>query len=228
MTEIKICGITNLEDALGAADCGADAVGFIFHPGSPRYIPPQKAKAIADALPEGIARVGVFVNHCAAEVERIAEVCVLDFIQLHGDEPPEFCRHFPPERLIKAVFPRRMDDLQALDSYKVMAFLIDSRTAGLYGGTGRTADWPLAARLREAHPLILAGGLNEGNIRQALAFVSPHAVDLNSGVERAPGIKDHDRMRRIVEIVRRGDANGPKILFARKTHLAPGAVDTGT
>jgi phosphoribosylanthranilate isomerase len=214
MTEIKICGITNLEDAMGAAGCGVDAVGFIFHPGSPRYIPPEKVKAIADALPKGIARVGVFVNHGAAEVERIVEECGLDLIQFHGDEPPEACRLFPPGRVIKAVFPRRMEDLTALAAYEVRAFLIDSRTAGLYGGTGRTADWALAARLRETRPLILAGGLNEGNIRQALASVSPHAVDLNSGVERAPGIKDHDRMRRIVEIIRRGDANGPKILFA--------------
>jgi phosphoribosylanthranilate isomerase len=214
MTEIKICGITNVEDALCAADCGADAVGFIFHPASPRFIPPEQAKGIADALPEGIARVGVFVNRCAAEVERIAEACGLDFIQLHGDEPPEFCRLFPPGRVIKTVFPRRMDDLQMLAPYKVRAFLIDSRTDGLYGGTGRSADWELAARLREAHPMILAGGLNEGNIHEALSSVAPHAVDINSGIERAPGIKDHERMKRMVEIIRRAVAPGPKVIFA--------------
>lgn len=214
MTEIKICGITNVEDALCAAECGADAVGFIFYPASPRFIRPEQAKGIADVLPEGIARVGVFVNRCAAEVERIAEACVLDFIQLHGDEPPEFCRRFPPGRVIKAVFPRQLHDLQRLALYKVRAFLIDSRTDGLYGGTGRSADWELAARLREAHPMILAGGLNEGNIHEALSSVAPHAVDINSGIERAPGIKDHERMKRMVEIIRRAGAPGPRVIFA--------------
>ena len=125
MTEIKICGITRLEDALCAAACGADAVGFIFHRASPRYITPERAKAIIAQLPGGIAKVGVFVNRELEEVERTVEACGLDLIQLHGDESPAYCRLFPPERVIKAVSPRTAEDLGTLG---------DLRGPGLSGG----------------------------------------------------------------------------------------------
>jgi phosphoribosylanthranilate isomerase len=202
MTEIKICGITRLEDAICAADCGADAVGFVFHPASPRYITAEKAKAIIAELPARVARVGVFVNRPAEEVKRTAEACGLDLIQIHGDESPAYCRLFPPGRIIKAVSPRTPEELGALGDYEVRAFLIDARDAGRYGGTGKRADWELAARIGAAHPLILAGGLDEGNIAEAMAAVAPRAVDINSGCELTPGIKDHDRMRRIVTMIR--------------------------
>ncbi len=213
MTEIKICGITRLEDALCAADCGTDAVGFIFHKASPRYIAPERAREIIAVLPRGTVTVGVFVNREADEVERTAALCGLDLIQLHGDESPEYCRRFPHERVIKAVFPRTPGDLRSLGAYEVRAFLADARDAGRYGGTGKRPDWELAAKLRESHPLILAGGLDAGNIAEALAAVLPHAVDINSGCERAPGIKDHDRMRRIIGMIRGAGPPGPRVIF---------------
>ena len=213
MTEIKICGITRVDDALCAAACGADAVGFIFHPASSRYITPRRAKEIVPALPRRITTVGVFVNREAEVVAKIVEDCGLDLIQLHGDESPEYCRRFPAERLIKAVFPRTPEDLRALDAYHVRAFLVDFRDAGRYGGTGKRADWELAARLAKERPMILAGGLTIENIGEALAAVAPGAVDINSGIERAPGIKDHDRMRQIVEIIRSRGISGPNVIF---------------
>jgi len=216
MTQIKICGITRIEDALCAAESGADAVGFIFHEASPRYIAPERAKEIITALPRGIATVGVFVNRKAEEVARTVDDCGLDLLQLHGDESPEYCRRFPPERVIKAVFLRTPEDLRALDAYDVLAFLADFREAGRYGGTGNRADWGLAARLGKTHPLILAGGLCIENIGEALAAVAPEAVDINSGCERTPGIKDHDRMRRIVGMIRGSCLSGPRVIFGKE------------
>jgi phosphoribosylanthranilate isomerase len=215
MTEIKICGITRIEDALCAAACGADAVGFIFHPPSPRYIAPERAKGIIAALPRRITTVGVFVNREAEEVAQTVEDCGLDLIQLHGDESPEYCRRFPPERVIKAVFPRTPKELRALDAYDVRIFLADFRDAGHYGGTGKRADWGLAARLGKSRPLILAGGLCIENIGEALSAVAPGAVDINSGCEKAPGIKDHDRMRQIIDMIRekKGKKGGQLPIF---------------
>jgi phosphoribosylanthranilate isomerase len=226
-TEIKICGITRLEDALCAAECGADAVGFIFHPASPRYMTPERAMAIIARLPEGIATVGVFVNRKKEVVEQTAEACGLDLIQLHGDESPAYCRQFPSGRVIKAVSPGTPEEVRALDLYDIRAFLVDARDTGRYGGTGKRSDWELAIKIREAHPLILAGGLDPENIEEALAAVAPHAVDINSGCELAPGIKDHDRMRRIIGMIRgmtqgttrriihSGGAPGPKYIFRK-------------
>jgi phosphoribosylanthranilate isomerase len=213
MTEIKICGITNRKDALAAAACGADAVGFIFHAPSPRYVTPETAREIALALPAGIAKVGVFVNGEADEVRRTAYHCRLDFIQLHGDESPDFCELFPPEKVIKAVFLQTPEDLPALKAYEVRAFLVDARGAGLYGGTGKCADWGLAAQLAKTHPLILAGGLDAANVVEAVRAVGPAAVDINSGCERLPGIKDHDRLRRIVGLIQGASAGGPRAIF---------------
>lgn len=213
MTQVKICGITRMEDARAAAACGADAVGFIFHPQSPRCVSPAQAAAISASLPGGIAKVGVFVNLPAEEVRRIASFCRLDFIQLHGDEPPEYCRLFPAGKVIKAVSPRREEDLTALEAYAVRAFLVDARQEGLYGGTGSPADWELAGRLAERHPLILAGGLGPANIAAALAAVDPAAADINSGCEQAPGIKDHGLMRTVIELVRRFGTSGKGGVF---------------
>jgi phosphoribosylanthranilate isomerase len=213
MTEIKICGITRIEDALAAAESGADAVGFIFHEASPRYIEPGRAKRIVTALAGRIATVGVFVNCEAREVERIAGQCGIDLIQLHGDESPGDCQRFPPGRVIKAVFPRTTEGLRAFDRYTVRALLIDARDLSRYGGTGKRADWSLAAALAKRRPLILAGGLNEENICEALTAVAPQAVDINSGCEKAPGVKDHERLRRIVGMIHRAGTPGRRIIF---------------
>lgn len=208
MTEIKICGITRPEDALAAAAAGADALGFIFAPESPRRVTPERVRRITAELPGGIVTVGVFVNQDAAFVEGIAASCGLDLIQLHGDESPEYCRRFPRERLIKAVWPSGADDIGCLADYPVRAFLADGRDGRRRGGTGRTADWARAAEVGRVYPLVLAGGLGEDNVREALALVRPRAVDINSGVESAPGIKDPERLRRVVAAIR--DFAGPR------------------
>lgn len=208
MTEIKVCGITNREDALAAVAAGADALGFIFHEPSPRFIEPGKAARIVATLPPGIVTVGVFVNRPPAEITGIADRCGLDLIQLHGDETPADCRRFPPERLIKALSPQGAAELPGLGDYAVRAFLIDARQGERYGGTGRTADWMLAALIARRYPLVLAGGLDEANVGSALERVAPAAVDLNSGVERSPGVKDPEKLRRTIARIRALDGSG--------------------
>ncbi len=205
MTEIKICGITNLDDALAVAESGADALGFIFYSKSPRYVSPEKTKEIIENLPREITRVGVFVNHRAEEVKEIIEFCGLNLVQLHGNETPVYCRQFPVSILIRAFSPRTENDLQILKDYPVRAVLVDAFDPRLYGGTGKTSNWELASKIKESHPLILSGGLNIDNIRAAIEIVSPHAVDINSGVESSPGKKDHDKVREIIKIVRKND-----------------------
>jgi len=205
MVQIKICGITNIEDALCAAGCGADALGFIFYRHSPRYITPAQARQIMKKIPANVARVGVFVNEPAAEVKRIYQLCNLDFIQLQGDESVQYCLAFAPEALIKAVELRDENDLQKAFDYHTAAILVDSREGGLYGGTGKKSNWELALQLKSKKPLILAGGLNENNVKEALEKVAPHALDINSGVEVSPGKKDHKKIVRIFDVVRSVD-----------------------
>jgi phosphoribosylanthranilate isomerase len=202
MTEIKVCGITNLEDASFAAECGADALGFIFYSRSPRYVAPERAKKIIEELPDRIAKVGVFVNQELQEVKKTVAFCDLDLVQLHGDESPGYCRQFPSSLLIKAFSSRRASDLRGLRNLPVRAIVVDTYDPLRYGGTGKRSDWRLAVKVKEMHSLILAGGLNTGNIREAIDIVAPHAVDINSGVESSPGRKDHEKVRAIIEIVR--------------------------
>jgi phosphoribosylanthranilate isomerase len=218
MTQVKICGITNEEDALCAAKCGAAALGFIFYPASPRYIPPEKAELIIKKLPVKIIKVGVFVNETAAEVTRISELCNLDFIQLHGDESVEYCRNFLPEMLIKAVNLESETDLANACKYDVAALLVDSRHAGLYGGTGKKANWDLALQIKSKKRLILSGGLNEDNVKEALEIVTPQALDINSGVETQPGKKDHKKIARVMEIVREVNLrqNTASLIFTKR------------
>ena len=214
--QVKICGITNVEDALCAAENGAAAAGFIFYPPSPRYIKPQKAGEIIDRLPLHLVKIGVFVNETSEEIKRIYECCRLDMIQLHGDESPEFCRQFSRGRIIKALDLKTEDDLKKGAQYDVAAILADSRHAGLYGGTGKTSNWMLARYITQ--PLILSGGLKEENIHEALRVVSPAALDINSGVESSPGKKDHARIARIMQIINEAGAccAAPVIFTQRK------------
>ncbi|OGP85768.1 MAG: N-(5'-phosphoribosyl)anthranilate isomerase, partial [Deltaproteobacteria bacterium RBG_16_54_11] len=183
MTAIKICGITNIEDACFAAASGADAIGFIFHPPSPRYVAPETVKKIIEELPHAIITVGVFVNLDVLEVKRIMNLCGLDMVQLHGTESPAYCGQFPRAQVIKAIALRGEDDLAQLRHYAVKAMLVDAYDPKLHGGTGERADWRLAAKVKEHHPLILAGGLSLANIQETIKAVSPDAVDINSGVE---------------------------------------------
>jgi len=199
--EIKICGITNLEDAINACTYGVDALGFIFYRKSPRYIDPEMAKQIMENLPKHTITVGVFVNNEIKEVNDIYEFCGLDLIQLHGDESPEYCGQFPESILIKALSPRSEDDISIAKNYPVKAILIDARDPGLYGGTGRKSNWELAMELKEMHPLVLSGGLNPDNILEAIETVLPNAVDVNSGVEVSPQKKDSEKMKNIIKMV---------------------------
>lgn len=216
--EIKICGITNMEDAVMAITYGADAIGFIFYNKSPRYLTPEAAKRIVQNLPDDISKVGVFVNHNIHAVREIYELCGLDMIQLHGDESPDYCRGFPQSILIKAISPRREEDLSIVDNYGAKAIMIDAHESGLYGGTGKISNWELAVRLREMRPLILSGGLNGSNILQAIRTVSPHAVDVNSGVELSPGKKDPEKVQSIIELVHHAAKKSSTTIFTRREH----------
>jgi phosphoribosylanthranilate isomerase len=217
MTEVKICGIGNLEDAMAACECGADGLGFVFYERSPRYVSPEAARDIIAQLPGDVAKIGVFVNEHPAVVGHTFTLCGLDFIQVHGDESIEYCRRIPSSLLIKAIRPRGPDDLTGLDDWGARAFLMDSSESGRYGGTGKRSDWGMAARLARRYPLILAGGLDPGNVGAAIREVSPAAVDVGSGVEKAPGKKDHGKMRAFMEEVR-GAKGKSQNIFHHEEH----------
>jgi phosphoribosylanthranilate isomerase len=186
---VKICGITNREDALHAAASGADALGFVFYSGSPRYVTPETVAAICSELPPFVIRVGLFVNESVEMIRGVAGECGLDALQLHGDESPQACL-LPPYRVIKGLRPLAGDDLAALAIYPVSALLVDAAVPGHFGGTGQRADWALAAKLAVTHRVVLAGGLTPDNVAAAITQVRPYAVDVSSGVESAPGKKD--------------------------------------
>jgi phosphoribosylanthranilate isomerase len=205
-TRIKVCGVTRLDDARLAADLGVDAVGFVFWPHSPRCIAPRQAAAIAAALPPFVATVGVFVDQPLDQVRAIAAEVGLDAIQLHGDEPPVMWTSVPG-RSIKAVAVGEGFDVLTLANWPPHVWaLLDAHDPARRGGTGRAVDWAIAAEAARTRRVILAGGLDASNVGRAIARVRPFAVDVSSGVEREPGIKDHDRLRAFVEGVAAADA----------------------
>lgn len=189
MVKVKICGITNVDDALHACACGADALGLVFYAGSPRCVTPEAARAIVAALPPFVTSVGLFVNEAPARVRQVAEVCGLDVIQLHGDETPEQC-DFAPRRTIKALRVQDAASLAGHEQFRTAALLLDAFVPGTYGGTGESFNWQLAAEVARQRPVILAGGLAPENVAEAVRCVRPYAVDVSSGVESAPGHKD--------------------------------------
>jgi phosphoribosylanthranilate isomerase len=202
MVRIKICGITNLEDALLAAQLGADALGFIFYPPSPRFVTPDAARAIIPQLPPLVTTVGVFVDEDAATIMELAGQAGLDWLQLHGQEPPEYCRALD-RRVIKVFRIRDAASLGRLQDYQgaAQAFLLDTYKKGQVGGTGETFDWDLAREAKKYGPIILAGGLTAENVAQAIAVAQPQAVDLASGVEAYPGKKDPEKLRAFFKAV---------------------------
>jgi len=204
MTRVKVCGITDLGDALAALDAGADMLGFNFYARSPRYVTPAEARKMIERLPDGVPCVGVFVNEPApAEVERIARGAGLGAVQLHGDETPEYCRSLCDLTTIKALRVGAEYNVETAAAYDTDAVLLDAYVAGERGGTGHTFDWALATLTRERVPrLFLAGGLNPDNVAKAVAAVRPYAVDVCSGVETSPGRKSPELMRRFVEQVK--------------------------
>lgn len=202
MTKIKICGITNLEDALMAVEMGADALGFIFSEVSQRKISPERAEQIIPVLPPFIKTVGVFVNQSAEEIKEISAKTCIDVIQLHGHESPTFCRSFK-QKVIKAIHVENKSDLFKMTEYKVSAFVLDSKVEGKFGGTGRTFNWDFAVEAKKLGPVILSGGLNPENIAEAIDQVNPYAVDVASGVEVEPGVKDPDKVAAFIKEVRK-------------------------
>jgi phosphoribosylanthranilate isomerase len=203
-TRVKVCGLTRPEDALAAARFGADAVGLIFYPRSPRVVDIERARTVRNALPPFVTVVGVFVDQQAELVERALAEVPLDLVQFHGAEPPEFCQSFRRPYL-KAVRVRPGVDLhQVARRYSsARALMLDSFEPGKHGGTGKTFDWSLIPADLEL-PFILAGGLTPENVADAVAAVSPFAVDANGGVEASPGIKDPVKIEAFIREVNRG------------------------
>ncbi|MDA1353330.1 MAG: phosphoribosylanthranilate isomerase [bacterium] len=199
---VKFCGVTNKQDALNAAALGVDALGFIFYRNSPRYVSPDVVEEISMLLPPFVMMVGVFVNHTKEEIIAIAEQCQLDLIQLHGDEPPELCLELP-YRVIKAIRVGDPEDLDLIPKYQgvASALLLDTKKSGTYGGTGKTFDWGLALKAKEYDiPLILSGGIRVSNVSRAISLVNPYAIDISSGVEKEPGLKDYQKMQDLMRI----------------------------
>ncbi len=200
MTRVKICGITNLEDAIAACDAGADALGFNFSEEArrkDRYIDQHEAKAISKLIPPFVTKIAVVVDPL---LERVAELIpFMDCIQLHGNETAEFCRGVPIKRIKTFHVGPDFDPTQMLD-YRVSAFLLDASVPGEVGGTGQTCDWDAArAAVAMERPVILAGGLTPENVADAVRTVRPYAVDVASGVESEPGKKDHGKLRDFIE-----------------------------
>ncbi|MDD2486495.1 MAG: phosphoribosylanthranilate isomerase [bacterium] len=203
MTRVKICGITDTGDALAAVAAGADALGFVFAPG-PRQVSVEKAAEIISALPPLVTTVGVFVDASAEDIRQTTAVCGLGAVQLHGNESPVICRELSPLRVIKAFRVAAEGDLRPLSEYTGCAHLLDSRIEGLAGGSGKAFAWGLAAGAAAISScLILAGGLNPGNVSEAIASVRPWAVDVSSGVESSPGIKDAKLIKEFVAEVKK-------------------------
>ena len=196
MVRVKICGITNPDDAFLAADLGAQALGFIFYSKSPRSIKPEAARDIISSLPPLVLSIGVFVDEEAGVVREVAQTVGLDWVQLHGKESPDYCRTLG-RRVIKGFRVQDESSLAVLPDYRdaVQALLLDTYRPGTPGGTGETFDWELARRAQDYGPIILAGGLTAANISQAITVAQPAAVDVASGVEAGPGVKDPEKLR---------------------------------
>jgi phosphoribosylanthranilate isomerase len=198
MVRVKICGITSVEDALQAVQAGADALGFVFYERSPRNLDPLRAAKIISNLPPFVQTVGLFVNADAGFVNDTADRCRLDLVQLHGDEPPEYCEQVR-RRVIKAFRVRDASSLAPVRDYRVAGILLDAYSPGAFGGTGLSFNWELAGIAKKFGPVILAGGLAPDNVREAVERVAPYAVDVSSGVELSPGKKDPEKVREFIK-----------------------------
>lgn len=198
---VKICGITNLDDAMDAIECGADLLGFNFYPDSPRYIAPLEAKEIIQNIPTNIERVGVFVNEAADKVIDIALEVDLSFLQFHGDETSEYCNAMG-RPWFKAFRLQDEKSLGLIPQYHSEWLLVDAYVEKAFGGTGVVSNWDLARQAKKYGNLFLSGGLNPTNIEMALESVKPFAVDVASGVESSPGIKDRFKMDELIKKVK--------------------------
>jgi len=200
--EIKICGLTRLEDAQAAASLGADYLGFVLYAKSPRGIDAGRAKRIIDQLPKAVRAVGVFVNSPGVEVERIATDCGLYAVQIHGDESPAEFRNLSIS-VWRAVRFWRGRWVPEPSQWRAVRYVVDASVAGQYGGTGISANWTAARELAADYPVVLAGGLDPENVAEAVRAVRPTGVDVASGVESEPGKKDHQKLKAFVERARK-------------------------
>ena len=206
MIHVKICGITSFNDAIIAANYGASALGFIFYEESPRYINPEILKTWISSVPSSVKKVGVFVNKDIDKVNKIAEELNLDMVQLHGYESPEYCN-----QMIKPVINvfrvnNKFDSIM-LNNYQVATFLFDTYNKENRGGTGESFDWQTILQLNTGIPVILSGGLNADNVLEGIEVVKPSAVDVNSGVEVAPGKKDEEKIKNLFTILKNTKGN---------------------
>ena len=212
--KIKICGITNTEDAAVAVAAGADALGFVVYRESPRWVEPAVAKSIIAGLPPFVSAVGVFVNEGAERVRALMDECGFVLAQLHGDESALYCQDLGRPAL-KAIRLKDRGTFLALAEFhgraNVRGMLIDAFSDQAYGGTGQTVDWTLAEEAARATPIILAGGLNPENVAEAIQKVRPYGVDVSSGVEQSPGKKDHHKLKAFIEAARLVSVGSPSL-----------------
>ncbi len=199
--KVKICGITNYEDAATALDMGADLLGFNFYKKSPRYVPPEKAQQIINMLPGFVDIAGVFVNESMERINETKNLCQLDWVQLHGDESPEFCKQFLSHnvKVMKAIRVKDRNDVQSAEDYFTDAILLDAFDPEKYGGTGLTFDWNVVGHINKR--VFLAGGINPDNAAEA-AELGVYGIDVCSGIEAEPGKKDHNKVKKLFENIR--------------------------
>ncbi|MHC4558391.1 MAG: phosphoribosylanthranilate isomerase [Planctomycetota bacterium] len=198
IVKVKICGITNYNDAVAAMDMGADLLGFNFYPNSPRYVTPEKAEGIINKLPGFIDIAGVFVNASVEQIHETNSVCHLDWVQLHGDEAPEFCRSLLSHNVktMKAIRVKNQTDIEKADSFFTDAVLLDAFDPDKYGGTGLTFDWNIIGHISKR--VFLAGGINPDNAADAVKL-GVYGIDVCSGIEAEPGKKDHKKMKKLFD-----------------------------
>jgi phosphoribosylanthranilate isomerase len=204
MIRVKVCGITNLEDALAAAELGADALGFVLA-ASPRQVTPENLRHLVAELPPLVLKVGVFVDSPLEEVRRVMSDCGLNLAQLHGSESPEYCEALFP-RAIKAFQVKDATVLKQLPLYRASAYLLDGYHSKLKGGSGQSFDWEIARQAKGLGRIILSGGLTLENVAQAIAIARPYGVDVSSGVEASPGKKDHRKLAAFIQAVKESNS----------------------
>jgi len=201
--KVKICGITNVEDAQAAQAAGADLLGFVFYEKSPRCVTVEQAAAIARTVSPFVVRVGLFVDAPPQLVMEAMSACGLQLLQFHGDETPEYCRQFGAMSM-KAFRVKDAETIRTLPEYPTDALLLDAFVPGQHGGTGYSFNWDLAVdAVNLGKPVFLAGGLTPGNVAEAVCKVRPYGVDVSSGVESAPGKKDHAKVKAFIEAAKR-------------------------
>jgi phosphoribosylanthranilate isomerase len=201
IVKVKICGITNYEDAAAALDMGADLLGFNFYPKSPRFITPEKAVEIINKLPAFIDLAGIFVNASIDQIHETKDLCSLDWVQLHGDESPQFCRELLSYnvKVMKALRVKEQNDIKKADDYFTDAILLDAFHPERYGGTGLTFDWNIIGHIGKR--VFLAGGINPDNAADAVKL-GVYGIDVCSGIEAEPGKKDHKKMKELFDNIR--------------------------